>query len=686
MSDASGEPVVSRETLRRVEELRESLREANRRYYVDADPTLSDFEYDELLRELERLEAAHPELVTPDSPTQTIGFGVDDLFAPVTHRRPMLSLSNVTSAEEIADWRRSMAEFDAGGDFAPHFTVEPKVDGVAVELVYERGHFVQGSTRGDGVVGEDITANLKNIGMLPRRLNVADPPELLEVRGECYMSTPDFLELNRRLVEAGAEPKANPRNLTAGSLKQKDPAVTAERPLSVMVYGLGEVAWGDDAPASWSAARERLSRMGLPVAPDAMFLHTDDPAEISVFANTLLERRDELEFEIDGAVVKVDQFDLRERLGARSRSPRWAVAYKFPPREGRTTVRDIFVSVGRTGQLTPVAVLVPLPLGGVTVTNASLHNREELDRLDVRVGDQVIVIRAGDVIPKVTKALVDLRTEELPRFEWPTECPVCGADVQTEPDSPLSYCTNRSCPRVLEGSLFHYGSRHAMDVEGLGEKLVRQLVQELEVRDPSDLYTLDVETLAGLDRMGQKSAENLVAALERSKTQPLGRFLYALGIRHVGESTARDLAQHFGSLARLRTATVEDLIAVPDVGQVVAESVHGFFEEERNLAVLDALLARGVAPPEEEGRPEVGPFVGKTVVFTGKLERLSRGGARELIRSLGGNSTGSVSKKTDLVVAGPGAGSKLEKAEKLGVEVIDEDAFFQRLADHGIEA
>lgn len=684
MSEQTGQSGAPGPVVARIRELREALVEANRRYYVESAPTISDAEYDAMLRELERLEDEYPDQVTTDSPTQTIGHEVDSLFSPVKHRRRMLSLGNVTSAEEIEDWRRSMADFDAGGDFAPRFTVEPKVDGVAVELVYERGRFVQGSTRGDGVTGEDITANLRTVDMIPRFLSGPEVPELLEVRGECYMATADFLELNRSLVAAGEEPKANPRNFTAGSLKQKDPSVTATRPLSVMIYGLGEVQWGDDAPDSWTTARARLAQWGLPVAPDDLFASTDDLGAVLAAGQSLLDRRDELAFEIDGAVIKVDQFDLRARLGERSRSPRWAVAYKFPPREGRTRVADIIVSVGRTGQLTPVAVLEPLPLGGVTVTNASLHNRLEMERLDVRVGDQVVVIRAGDVIPKVTLALTELRTEELPRFEWPTECPVCGADVLTEEESPLSYCTNGACPRVLEGSLFHFGSRHAMDIEGLGEKLVKQLVSELDVKDPSDLYALDAERLAGLDRMGTRSAENLVAQLEASKTKPLGRFLYALGIRHVGESTARDLAQHFGSLDRLRGATVEELVAVPDVGSIVAESVHRYFQEERNQTVVDALLARGVAPPEEEGRPEEGPFVGKTVVFTGKLERLSRGGARELIRSLGGNAASSVSKKTDLVVAGPGAGSKLEKAQKFGVEVVDEQTFFERLAEHGL--
>ena len=657
--------------------LRETLVEANRRYYDEADPLLSDFEYDELFRELEALEAQYPDLATPDSPTRTVGHAVSTLFAPVRHRQPMLSLQNVTSLEELEAWQRSMADHDAGAEFAPRYTIEPKVDGVAIELVYEDGRLTVGSTRGDGTTGEDVTANVLTIRGLPRALEGSGVPSLLEVRGEVFTTKADFEQMNRELQERGEEGKANPRNFTAGSLKQKDPRKTAERPLSVMCYGLGEAAWGDDAPTCWSEARARLAAFGLPVAPDELFHVVATNEEIAAVVQDLQARRDDLAFEIDGAVLKVDQHDLRRRLGARSRSPRWAVAYKFPPREGRTVVEDIFVSVGRTGALTPVALLRPLPLGGVTVTHTTLHNRLEVERLDVRVGDSVIVIRAGDVIPKVVKVLRELRPEGALPFVWPDACPECGAAVDAAEGEPLSYCTNLACPRQVKGRLQHFGSRRAMDVEGLGEKLVEQLVDQLGVRDPSGIYRLTLEELAGLERMAEKSARNLLEQIAASRTRPLARFLYGLGIRHVGESVARDLAAGFGTLERLRTAEVEALAEVPGVGQVVAESVVRFFREPRNVAVLDALLAAGVAPAPEEAPAAEGPLVGKTVVFTGNLERMTRDEAKEIVRRMGGKATGSVSKETDLVVAGPGAGSKLEKAEALGLRVLDEEGFLR---------
>ncbi len=667
----------SPESAARAAQLRDILVEANRRYYGDADPLLSDFEYDEFLRELQALEQEHPVLATPDSPTRTVGHAVSALFSKVRHRQPMLSLANVTSTADLHAWQESMAGFDAGAEFAPRYTIEPKVDGVALELVYEDGRLTVAATRGDGMTGEDVTANVRTIRGLPRTLPDGAPP-LLEVRGEVYIGKPDFDRLNRELQERGKEGMANPRNAAAGALKQKDPRVTAERPLRVMCYGLGEVQWGPGAPPSWSAARERLQALGLPVAPESLFHVAAGIDEIDRVVLALQEHRDDLDFEIDGAVVKVDQYDLRRRLGARSRSPRWAVAYKFPPREGRTVVEDIVVSVGRTGALTPVAVLRPLPLGGVTVTHATLHNRIEVERLDVRVGDTVLVIRAGDVIPKVTKVLRELRPADAAPFAWPDACPVCGAAVDAAEGEPLSYCTNLACPAQVKGRLAHFGGRRAMDIEGLGARLVEQLVDVLGVHDPSGVYRLTLEQLAGLERRAEKSAQNLLAQIDASRTRPLARFLYALGIHHVGESVARDIARHLGTLERVIAASAEELADVPGVGDVVADSVVRFFEEPRNRAVLAALAEAGVAPAPEETRDTDGPFVGKIVVFTGNLERMTRDEAKELIRRLGGKATGSVSKKTDLVVAGPGAGSKLAKAEKLGVEVVDEDEFLRR--------
>jgi len=684
MTESDLPPDVPPEAATRAVALREILVEANRRYYEEADPTLSDFEYDEFLRELEALEAAHPSLATADSPTQTVGWAagraVSSLFAKVTHRLPMLSLANTTSAEDIGEWRAAMEEHHLGATFEPRFTVEPKVDGVAIELIYEDGRLTVAATRGDGTTGEDVTANVMTIRSIPRTLS-GSPPALLEVRGEIYMDKADFEELNRELQERGEEGKANPRNFTSGSLKQKDPRRTAERPLTMMCYGLGEAEWAADAPDSWSAARERLRAFGLPVAPDALFCQTDalDVAQRTVL--DLQERRDELEFEIDGAVLKVDQYELRRQLGARSRSPRWAVAYKFPPREGRTVVEEIFVSVGRTGALTPVAVLKPLPLGGVTVTHTTLHNRNEIERLDVRVGDSVVVIRAGDVIPKIVKVLRDLRPAETESFAWPEACPVCGAAVDATEGEPLSYCTNLACPQQVKGRLQHFGSRRAMDIEGLGDKLVEQIVDVLGVSDPSGVYRLTLEELSELDRMAEKSAQNVLAQIDVSRTRPLSRFLYGLGIRHAGESVARDIAKHLGTLERVRSADVEALLDVSGVGDVVAESVVKFFGEPRNAEVIDALIAAGVAPAAEELLVTEGVLAGKTVVFTGALERLTRDGAKDVTRRHGGKATSTVSKKTDLVVAGPGAGSKLEKAQRLEIEVLDEEGFLRLVGE-----
>jgi DNA ligase (NAD+) len=525
---------------------------------------------------------------------------------------------------------------------------------------------------------------VRTIRGLPHTLLGDTPPELLEVRGEVYMNKADFERLNRELQERGEPGKANPRNFTAGSLKQKDPRITAERPLSVMFYGLGEMRWGAEAPSSWSESRERLRALGLPVAPDELFVVAEDVERVERVVADLQERRDDLDFEIDGAVLKIDQFELRRRLGARSRSPRWAVAYKFPPREGRTVVEDIIVSVGRTGALTPVAVLRPLPLGGVTVTHATLHNRLEVERLDVRVGDTVLVVRAGDVIPKVMQVQTELRPEGASPFVWPDACPVCGAAVDSAEDEPLSYCTNLACPMQVKGRLMHFGARRMMDIEGLGEKLVEQLVESLGVHDPAGIYGLTLESLSGLERMAEKSAQNVLDQIEASRTRPLARFMYALGIRHVGESVARDLARYFGTLQHLREASLEQLIEVEGIGEVVAQSVHRFFREPRNVQILDRLLTAGVAPAPEEARSTEGPFAGKTVVFTGNLESLTRDEAKELVRRMGGKATGSVSKKTDLVVAGPGAGSKLAKAQKLGIETLDEEGFLQLLRDAGM--
>jgi DNA ligase (NAD+) len=665
---------------RRVEELRRVVEAADRAYYRgEGESSLTDMEYDQLRDELVELERRHPELATPDSPTQRVGYAGSASFAPVRHTEPMLSLEKATSPEELAAWHAGLDEDGAGALFAPSFTVEPKIDGVAVELVYRDGKLAVGSTRGDGTTGEDVTPNLATVKSIPRKLAGPHVPRLLEVRGEVYLHKDDFAELNARLVAGGEEAKANPRNFTAGSLKQKDASVTATRPLRFTAYGLGSCEWGGDEPRSWSEARERLRALGLPVVTGDLWAAPRDLDGVRAAIANVEAHRDDLPYEIDGAVIKVDAFDAQRRLGARSRTPRWALAYKFAPREGRTRVAAIEVWVGRTGKLTPVAVLEPLAVGGVTIRHASLHNREQMRALDVRVGDTVIVVRAGDVIPQVVKVQKDLRPEGAEPFAWPEHCPVCGGEVENPEDTPLSFCTNLACPAQVEARLLHFGHRGAMEIDGLGEKIVAQLVKERGVRAPADLYRLTAADLAELDRMGEKSAANLVAKIGESKTRPLARLVYALGIRQVGAATARDLARRFGTLDALRHATREQLLEIPEVGEIVADAILAFLHEPRNQAALDALLAAGVAPPAEEAPVAEGPFVGKTIVFTGNLETMSRDEAKELATRLGAKAAGSVSKKTDLVVAGPGAGSKLAKAHELGVKVVDEQEFLRMI-------
>jgi DNA ligase (NAD+) len=678
------EAQVPENVRRRVDELRRIVEDADRAYYRgEGESKLTDAEYDRCRDELVDLEARHPELAAPDSPTQRVGYAESGAFAPVTHSEPMLSLEKATTPEAIQAWRDAAAAEEPGADFAPAFTVEPKIDGVAIELVYRDGVLAVGSTRGDGAVGEDVTANLRTVATIPKRLSCAETsgervPELLEVRGEVYLHKADFEEMNRKLVEAGEEAFANPRNFTAGSLKQKDPAVTASRPIRFTAYGLGRCDWGADGPASWSAARARLAALGLPVVDGAMFTLAPDVGGVRAAIDALLVARDDLPFEIDGAVIKIDDFAVQRRLGARSRTPRWALAYKFPPREGRTRVREIQVWVGRTGKLTPVAVLEPLAVGGITIQHASLHNRRQMETLDVRVGDMVVVVRAGDVIPQVVKVQKDERPAGAEPFAWPAQCPVCGAQVESPEDTPLSFCPNLACPAQVEARLLHFGHRGAMEIDGLGEKVVAQLVKERGVKAPADLYRLTAESLAELDRKGEKSAAKLVAAIEASKTRPLARLLYGLGIRQVGSSTARDLARRFGTLDAVRRATREQLLEVPEIGEIVADAIVAFFHEPRNQTTIDDLLAAGVAPPHEEPAATDGPLSGKTIVFTGALTR-PRDAWKELAMQLGAKVAGSVSKKTDLVVAGPGAGSKLDKARELGVRVVDEAEFLQMI-------
>ncbi|MCW5893424.1 MAG: NAD-dependent DNA ligase LigA [bacterium] len=662
-------PRPSRDVQRELEDLRRLIAHHDRLYHVLDAPEIPDAEYDALFRRLEAIERERPELVTPDSPTQRVGAAPHEGFPTVAHRQQMLSLSNVTSAEEFDEFAARVHKLLGRERLA--FAVEPKIDGVAVELVYEDGLLAVGSTRGDGLVGEDVTRNLRAIRSVPLRL-AADRhpvPARLDVRGEVYIPLATFRRTNREREEAGQAPFANPRNAAAGALKQLDPRVTAARGLVVACHGVGTLDGA--AVDSHHALLAAFADWGLRPVPLHRMVEDRDGV-VAAFA-ALERERDALPFEVDGLVVKVDDRELQGLLGQVSRSPRWAVAWKFAPRRAETRVLKMLPSVGRTGVLTPVAELEPVGVGGVTVRNVSLHNMDEVARKDVRVGDTVLLERAGDVIPYVVEVKRALRPDGAEPFVMPAHCPVCGAEVVRPEDEVAYRCVGLACPAQLKQRLRFFGHRGAMDVEGLGEKLVDQLVDQGIVRDLADLYHLDEATLVGLERMGTKSAQNLLAQIARSRTTTLPRFLVGLGIRQVGEATAKALALHFGSLDALMAADVEALQGVRDVGPEVAALIHQFFAEPRNRALVERLRAAGVAPePVTEAK---GPLAGKKLVLTGTLASMSRPEAQRRVEALGGRVLASVSKETDWVVAGAEAGAKLKRAEKLGIPVLDEDRF-----------
>ena len=673
---------VNADTARaRAEELKAKIARADHRYYVLDDPELSDAEYDALVRELQAVEAEFPGLRTPDSPTARVAGTPSEKFRPVTHRVAMLSLSNAFTDEELVEFDTRVHRVLGPEDVA--YVCEPKLDGLAVELVYQDGALVEGATRGDGSVGEDVTANLRTIRVVPLALRAPGTgpaiPRRVEVRGEVFLRRADFARLNTRREQEGEPLYVNPRNTAAGSLRQLDPAVTASRPLSFFAYELG--GWGEEAGAAPFERHTQklawLEAVGFPINPENRTASGLEGVRKS-YAD-FLARRHALAYEGDGMVVKVDGEDSRRRLGQVSKSPRWAVAYKFPPEEARTKVEAIEVNVGRTGALTPVAFLTPVQVGGVTVARATLHNPLELKRKDVRVGDQVFVRRAGDVIPEIVKVIDSVRTGAETEYVFPDHCPVCGAAAVMDEDGAILRCTGLDCPAQLQARLQHFASRGGMDIEGLGDKLAAQLVESGRVKRAADLYRLDLATLTGLERMGEKSAQNFLEALERSKHPPLRRFLYALGIRHVGDATARALADQFRDVRALYDADAEALTRVKDVGPEMAKVIAGFFSEPQNREGIEALLGAGVTPqpPEDVSR---GPFAGKTVVLTGSLGALTREQAKEEVERRGGKVSGSVSKKTDFVVAGEEAGSKLKKATELGVRVLDERAFLDLLA------
>jgi DNA ligase (NAD+) len=658
---------------RRAAELREAIAYHNRRYHQLDDPLIADAEYDGLMRELLTIEREHPELQTPDSPTQRVGAPPAAAFAEVRHAEPMLSLDNAFTDTDLEDFVRRVSQRLAQEN--PRLVMEPKLDGLAVNLLYEQGVLVRAATRGDGRTGEDITANVRTICSIPLRLTGSGWPELFEVRGEVFMPRQGFRDLNERAQAAGEKPFANPRNAAAGSLRQLDPEVTAKRPLDFFCYGHGLYP-AEALPATHSALLERFRRWGLPVNPEIRV--AAGIGDCLDYYRNLLARRADLAYDIDGVVYKVDALADRETLGFVARAPRWAIAHKFPAEEATTRVQAIDVQVGRTGALTPVARLEPVFVGGVTVTNATLHNADEIRRKDIRVGDTVVVRRAGDVIPEVVKSLTELRPAAAEPFVMPNRCPACGSEVESVEGEAIVRCSSPLfCPAQHKEAVKHFASRKAMNIDGLGDKLVDQLLEKQLIATVADLYRLELEPLAGLERLGEKSARNLLQALDQSRHTTLPRFLFALGIREVGEVTARNLAEHFRELGPLMAADEDELQTVPDVGPSVAGHVHTFFQQPHNREVIQGLLDAGVhweAMPERPAAAEL-PLAGKTLVITGTLERLSREEAKALVLSLGGKAAGSVSKKTDYVVAGAEPGSKLAKAEELGIPVLDETEF-----------
>lgn len=680
----------------RAEELRREINYHNYRYYVLDSPVVSDAQYDRLMQELIELEEAHPELVTADSPTQRVGTEPAAAFESYTHRVPMLSLANAFGEEELVafDHRiKRMLDFLADSDM--EYVAELKIDGLAISLTYDHGKLVTGATRGDGFSGENITGNLRTVKAIPLAimenlpqsqigqtsptgqislLSPAAIPDLIEVRGEVFMLHEEFRRINEEREAAGEPTFANPRNAAAGSVRQLDPAVTSGRRLDMFVYGVGIV---ENAP--WTTQCELLQTLkswSFKTNPNTR-LCPNIQAIVS-FVNEWGERRDTLGYDIDGVVVKVNSLALQERLGFVARSPRWAVAYKFPAIQETTRVLDILVSVGRTGALTPVAIMEPVEVGGVTVSRATLHNEDEVRRKDIRIGDTVVIQRAGDVIPEVVQVILDKRTGSEKPFEMPTHCPVCGGEVDRPEGEAVTRCVNIACPAQVRERIVHFTSRNALNIEGVGPAQVEQLVEKGLILDPADLYSLTVDDLLPLERMGQRLATKLIANIGKSKNTTLPRLIYGLGIRHVGEHVSQVLAEHFGSIEAIERASEGELNTVPEIGPVIAESISVFFDEPRNLAVLDKLRLAGIEPRLEK---KVGnTLAGKTFVFTGGLESSTREEAEEKVRQLGGSASSSVSRNTDFVVAGEKAGSKLQKARELGVTVLSEDEFLKMIA------
>jgi DNA ligase (NAD+) len=673
--------------------LRNELNRHNHAYHVLDNPTIPDAAYDKLFVELQAIEASHPDLIVHDSPTQRVGALALSAFPPVTHSIPMLSLGNGFSDEDIVAFDRRVSEglrkerkteekaeekADEKTEEQVEYATELKFDGLAINLRYEKGLLVQAATRGDGATGENVTANIRTVRAIPLRLHTENPPDVIDIRGEVMMYKADLAKLNAKQRDAGAKEFANPRNAAAGSLRQLDSRITAQRTLRFFAYGIGLLE-GAEMPPSHSALLDWYVELGVPVCAERAVVR--GAQGLLDFYKDVGEKRTKLPYEIDGVVYKVNRADQQRQLGFVSRAPRFAIAHKFPAEEALTTVQDIEVQVGRTGAITPVARLVPVSVGGVTVTNATLHNEDEVRRKDIRIGDTIIVRRAGDVIPEVLSYVPENRPADAREFVMPTVCPVCGSPVVRLEDEAIARCSGGwiKCVAQRKGGLLHFVSRRAMDIEGFGDQLVEQLVDKHIITTAADLYKIGFRALAELDRMADKSAQNVLAALEKSKSTTFGRFIYALGIRHVGEATAKELARHFGNLDALLQASEEQLLEVADIGPVVAGSIRNFLDDPMNAQLIEQLRAAGVTWPEHVVESKPRPFLGKTFVLTGTLPNMSRDDAAEKIEAAGGKVAGSVSKKTHYVVAGTEAGSKLAKAEELGVPILDEAALLQLL-------
>ncbi|MCV6624608.1 MAG: NAD-dependent DNA ligase LigA [Cellvibrionaceae bacterium] len=671
------------ELIQQVTSLVEKLLKYNHEYYVLDSPSIPDAEYDRLFRQLQAIEAEHPALIQADSPTQRVGGIALDSFSQVQHEVPMLSLDNAFDEEEMRDFNRRVQE-RLKTTAAIEYGCEPKLDGIAVSLLYRDGVLVRGATRGDGSTGEDITQNVKTIGSIPLRLQGHDFPEVLEVRGEIYMPKAGFAKLNQQAAERGEKTFANPRNAAAGSLRQLDSKITATRPLQMCAYGVGHIVLGQGKalPDTHTGILQQLQAWGFLINAE-MAVANDIEACIDYYQK-LGTKRDDLAYDIDGIVFKVNATELQQRLGFVSRAPRWAIAYKFPAQEELTVLQEVEFQVGRTGAVTPVARLKPVFVGGVTVSNATLHNRDEVERLGVMVGDTVIIRRAGDVIPQVVAVVPERRPEDAKAIEFPSQCPVCQSPVVVEEGEVVARCSGGLiCGAQRKEAIKHFVSRKALDVDGLGDKLVEQLVEQGLVESIADLFQLQHQQVAGLERMGDKSASNLLAALEASKSTSLPKFLFALGIRQVGEATARNLAQHFGKLEAIVAADEEALVEVADVGPIMAGFIRSFFADQRNLDQITRLCEAGLNWPDIQVKAQHQlPLAGQTYVLTGTLETLSRNDAKAALQELGAKVAGSVSAKTSVLVAGPGAGSKLKKAQDLEIEIMDEEGLQALLAKY----